>query len=187
MSGGNIRIYGLTYLIERFAPLTVWIPCFGFRNYKFIDCQILQFIYHSNWNISNLKIYNFEHIFCMLFFSGRAKYVHEHTSALPFLHKNHNRSPPAEQGLTPHSHHTRNKCSLMILYLMPLEVFYTHKLLYCPVCIFGCFHGNQRCVTSYHYFYTWGFYRKWISLVWWDPIHYQWSHDTGSVLWLVNP
>ncbi len=89
-------------------------------------------------------------------FSGRAKYVHEHTSALPFLHKNHNRSPPAEQGLTPHSHHTRNKCSLMILYLMPLEVFYTHKLLYCPVCIYGCFHSNQHCVASSHYFYTWG-------------------------------
>ncbi len=50
----------------------------------------------------------------MFFFSGRAKYVHEHTSALPFLHTNHNRSLPAEQSLTPHSHHTRNKCTLII-------------------------------------------------------------------------
>ncbi len=39
----------------------------------------------------NFKIYNFEDIFCT-FFSGRAKYVHEHTSALPFLHTNHNPS-----------------------------------------------------------------------------------------------
>ncbi len=31
-----------------------------------------------------------------------------------------------------------------------------HKLLYCPVCFFGCFHGNQHCVASCHYFYTWG-------------------------------
>ncbi len=30
------------------------------------------------------------------------------------------------------------------------------KLLYCPVCIFGCFHGNEICVASWHYFYTWG-------------------------------
>ncbi len=36
----------------------------------------------------------------------------------------------------------------------------SHKLLYCSLCIFGCFHDNQRCVASCHYFYTLG-----ISLV----------------------
>ncbi len=92
----------------------------------------------------------------MLFFSGRAKYVHEHTYTLPFLHSNHNRSLPAEQGLTSHSHHTRNKCTLINPYLMPLEVFYQTQIIILPCMYFGCFHGNQRCVASYNYFYTWG-------------------------------
>ncbi len=82
----------------------------------------------------------------MLFFRGRAKYLHEHTSALPFLPTNHNRSLPAYQGLTPLSHHTRNKCTLIrsipyhtmpILY--PWKYSIRHKLLYCPVCIFSLF------------------------------------------------
>ncbi len=38
--------------------------------------------------------------------------------------------------------------------LCPWKYSIRHKL-YCPVCIFGCFHGNQRCLASYHYFYTW--------------------------------
>ncbi len=92
----------------------------------------------------------------MLFFSAWAKYVHGHTSALPFLHTNHARSLPAGQGLTPHSHHTRNKCTLIILYLMPLEVFYQTQIIILPCTYFCCFHGNQRCVVSCHYFYIWG-------------------------------
>ncbi len=52
----------------------------------------------------------------MLYFSGRAKCVCEHTSALPFLHTNHNCSLPAEQGLTPH---TRNKCTYYTLSYAP--------------------------------------------------------------------
>ncbi len=40
--------------------------------------------------------------------------------------------------------------------LCPRKYSIRRKLLYCPVCIFCCFHGNQRCVASYHYFYTWG-------------------------------
>ncbi len=90
-----------------------------------------------------------------IFFSRRAKCVHEHTSALPFLHTNHNWSLPAEQGLTPHSHHTRNKCTLIIPYPMPLEVFYQTQIIILPCMYFGCFHGNQRCVASCHYLYTW--------------------------------
>ncbi len=101
----------------------------------------MQFIYHSNRNISNFKIYNFEHIFCMFFFSGKAKYVHEPTtSALPLLHTNHNRSLPAEQGLTPHSHHTRNKCTFIIPYLMPLEVLkYQTQIIILPCMYFWLF------------------------------------------------
>ncbi len=68
-------------------------------------------------------------------FSGRAKYVCQHTSALPFLRTNHNRSLPAEQGLTPHSHHTMNKCTLIIPYVMPLEVFYQTQIIILP-CIY---------------------------------------------------
>ncbi len=75
----------------------------------------------------------------MLFFSGRAKYVREHTSALPFLHTNHNRSLPADQGLTPHSHHTQNKCTLIIPYLMPLEVFYQTQIIILPCMYFWLF------------------------------------------------
>ncbi len=40
--------------------------------------------------------------------------------------------------------------------LCPWKYSIRHKLLYCPVCIFACFHSNQRCVASYHYFYTCG-------------------------------
>ncbi len=40
--------------------------------------------------------------------------------------------------------------------LCPWKYSIRHKLLYCPVCIFGCFHDNQCCVASSHYFYTWG-------------------------------
>ncbi len=88
----------------------------------------------------------------MLFFSGRAKYVCEHTSALPFLHSNHNRSLPADQGLTPI--HTIPGINAHLLYpiLCPWKYSIRH-LLYCPVCIFG-FHGNQHCVASCPYFYT---------------------------------
>ncbi len=44
--------------------------------------------------------------------------------------------------------------------LCPWKYSIRRKLLYCPVCIFGCFHGNQRCVASYHYFYTWWVQQK---------------------------
>ncbi len=40
--------------------------------------------------------------------------------------------------------------------LCPWKYSIRHKLLYCPICIFGCFHGNHHCVVSCHYFYTWG-------------------------------
>ncbi len=143
--------YGLTVLnLGRFLPLTVLIPCISFRNYKSIDSQIIQFIYHSNWNISNFKIYNFEHIFCILFFvfSGRAKYVHQHTSSLHFC----------IQIITDHfllskvSHpiHTIPGINAQLLYpiLCPWKYSIRHKLLYCSVRIFGCFHGNQCCVAS---------------------------------------
>ncbi len=75
----------------------------------------------------------------MLYFSGRAKYVREHTSALPFLNTNHNLSLPADQGLTPHSHHTRNNCTLIIPYLMPLEVFYQTQIIVLPSMYFWLF------------------------------------------------
>ncbi len=45
-------------------------PCFNFRNDLFMNSQILQFIYHSIWNIFNFKIYNFEDIF-YVFLVGR--------------------------------------------------------------------------------------------------------------------
>ncbi len=40
-----------------------------------------------------------------------------------------------------------------ILFLCEYSI--SHKLLYCPVCIFWCFPGNQHCIISCHYFYTW--------------------------------
>ncbi len=101
--------------------------------------------YYNLYIIQNFKIYNFEHIFYLLFFRGRAKYVREHTSALSFLHTNHNRSLPAKPI---HTH-------LLYPILCTWKYSIRHKLLYCPRCIFGCFHGNQRCVASCHYFYTW--------------------------------
>ncbi len=57
-----------------------------------------------------------------------------------------------------HSIHTIPGINAHLLYpiLCSWKYSITHKLLYCPVCIFGCFHGNQRCVASCHYFYTWG-------------------------------
>ncbi len=82
---------------------------------------------------------HFEHIFCMLFFSGRAKYVCEHTSALLCLYTNHNRSLSAKQGLTPHSHHTWNKCTLIIPFLMPLDVFYQTQIIILPCMYFWLF------------------------------------------------
>ncbi len=53
--------------------------------------------------------------------------------------------------------HTIPGINAHLLYpiLYPWKYSIRHKLLYCPVCIFGCFHGNQRCVASCHYFYTW--------------------------------
>ncbi len=92
----------------------------------------------------------------MFVFSRRSKYLREHTFALPFLHINHKPSLPAGQGLTPYSHHTRNKCTLIIPYLMPLEVFYQTQIIILSCMYFGCFHGNQHCVAACHYFYTWG-------------------------------
>ncbi len=71
--------------------------------------------------------------------NGRAKCVHEHTSALPFLPTNHNRSLPAYQGLTLLSHHTRNKCTLIIPYLMPLELFYQTQIIILPCMYFWLF------------------------------------------------
>ncbi len=57
-----------------------------------------------------------------------------------------------------HPIHTILGINAHLLYpiLCPWKYSIRHKLLYCPVCIFGCFHGNQRCVASCHYFYTWG-------------------------------
>ncbi len=45
---------------------------------------------------------------------------------------------------------------LLYAMLFPWKYSISHKLLYCPVCIFSCFHGNQHCVASCHYFYTTG-------------------------------
>ncbi len=56
-----------------------------------------------------------------------------------FGHTNRNRSLPAEQGLTPHSHHTRNKCTPIIPYLTPLEVFYQTQIIILPYMYFGLF------------------------------------------------
>ncbi len=42
---------------------------------------------------------------------------------------NYNRSLPADQSLTPHSHHTPNKCWLIIPYLIPVEVFYQPQII----------------------------------------------------------
>ncbi len=54
--------------------------------------------------------------------------------------------------------HTIPGINAHLLYpiLCPWKYFIRHKLLYCPACIFGSFHGNQPCVVSCHYFYTWG-------------------------------
>ncbi len=91
----------------------------------------------------------------MVFFSGRAKYLHEHILHCHFC----------IQIITDHlllskvSHpiHTIPGINGHLLYpiLYPWKYSIRHKLLYCPVCILG-FHGNQRCIASYHYFYTWG-------------------------------
>ncbi len=57
-----------------------------------------------------------------------------------------------------HPIHTIPGINAHLLYpiLCPWKYSIIHKLLYCAVCIFGCFHGNQCCVASYHYFYNWG-------------------------------
>ncbi len=57
-----------------------------------------------------------------------------------------------------HPIHTISRINAHLLYpiLCPWKYSITHKLLYCPVCIFDCFHDNQHCVASCHYFYTWG-------------------------------
>ncbi len=91
----------------------------------------------------------------MFLFSGRAKYVREHTSALPFLHTNHNPPLPAEQSLMPHSHHSRNKCTLIIPFLMPLEVFYQTQFIILSCMYFWLFPWQPTlCAASCHYFYT---------------------------------
>ncbi len=41
-----------------------------------------------------------------------------------------------EQGLTPHSHHTRNKCTLIIPYLMPLECILSDTNYYIALYVF---------------------------------------------------
>ncbi len=116
----------------------------------------MQFIYHSNRNISNFKIYNFEHIFCMFFLvGGQNMYI----NTLLLCHfciqiiTDH-----SLQSKVSHPIHTIPAINAHLLYpiLCPWKYSIRHKLLYCPVCIFGCFHGNHRCVASYHYFYTWG-------------------------------
>ncbi len=62
-----------------------------------IDCQILQFIYHFQTEILlTSKICNFEALFCMFVFNGKAKYIREKTFVLPFLHTNHSPSFPSE-------------------------------------------------------------------------------------------
>ncbi len=57
------------------------------------------------------------------YFSGRAKYLCEHISAMPYLHKNHSLHFLLTKVSTssPHSHHTMNKCTLIILYLNEME------------------------------------------------------------------
>ncbi len=57
-----------------------------------------------------------------------------------------------------HPIHTIPGINSHLLYpiLCPWKYSIRHKLLYCPVCMFGCFHGNQCYVASCHYFYTWG-------------------------------
>ncbi len=127
-----------TQHVNIYFPSKAYIWCCPL-SLKSIHSLILQFIYHSNWNILNFKIYNFEHIFCMLFFSGRAKYVCKDTSTLPFLSANHNQSLPAKQGLTSHSHHIRCKYTLIIPYLMPLEVFYQTHIIILPCMYFWLF------------------------------------------------
>ncbi len=124
----------------------------------------------------------------MLFFSVRAKYVCEHTSALLFLYTNHNRSLRAEQGLTPHSHHTRNKCTLIILYLMPLEVFYQTQIIILSCMYFLLFPWQPTlCSILPLFLYLGGFYRKWISLVQWEHMSsYIAKRDLDSIPLLAS-
>ncbi len=98
----------------------------------------------------------------MFSFNGRAKYVHEHTSALPFLHTNHNRSLVAEQGLTPH---TRNKCTYYTLSYPPGSIL-SDTNYYIALYVFLVVSMATNVVLHLTIIsILGGFYRKWISLV----------------------
>ncbi len=108
----------------------------------------------------NFKIYNFEDIFSMFLLvgaAGRAKYGNMNT--LLYCHF-------CIQMITHHfllskvsrPIHTIPGINAHLLYPILCSWKYSirHKLLYCPVCFFDYFHGNQHCVASCYYFYTLG-------------------------------
>ncbi len=133
------------------------------------DSPFTKVIVHSN---DNFKIYNFEHIFCMFFLvGGQNMYMNTllHCHYCIQIITNHLQLSKVTRPI-----HTIPGINAHLLYpiLCLWKYSIIHKLLYYPLCIFGYFHGNQCCVASCHYFYTWGFYRKWKSLVWWDPCNY---------------
>ncbi len=82
------------------------------------------------------------------------------------------------------SPHTRNKCTLIIPYLMPLEVFYLTQIIILPCMYFWLFPWQPTlCSILPLFLYLGGFYRKWISLVWWDLIN---ICDGWHLWWLLT-
>ncbi len=102
------------------------------------------------------KIYNFDDIFCFFFLVGgqniyMTTLLHCHFCIQMITHH----FLPSKVSRPIHTIPAIN-AHLLYLLLCPWKYSVKHKLLNGPVCIFGYFHGNQRCVASCHYFYTWG-------------------------------
>ncbi len=116
------------------------------------DCSVnAEHVQSGSLSLASISKYIILSSYFECFFNSRAKYVHEHTSALPFLHMNHNRPLPAEQGLTPGIN-----AHLLHSYLMPLEVFYQTQIIIMPCMYFWLFPWQPTLCSICYYFYTWG-------------------------------
>ncbi len=153
--------YGLTILnLGRSAPLTVEYPASAS---EIIILQILQFIYHSDITIiiqteiflTSKYIILSTYFACFFLVRGQHMYMNTllHCHFCIQIITDHFLLSKVSRPI-----HTIPGMNAYLLYpiLCPGKYSIRHKLLYCPVCIFGCLHGNQCCVASYHYFYTLG-------------------------------
>ncbi len=99
---------------------------------------------------------------------------------------------PSKVPLPPYSCHSMNKCTLIIPYLIPLEVFHQPQIIILSVMYFGLFPWEPMLYNILPLFLYLG--RKWVPWVQWDlrghygeamNNHESWWCDLGFCWWAM--